>query len=374
MASVKLPWDLEEEIISRLPPRYLLRFRSVCKQWNSVFNDQSFLENHMGRSRPQLIFLTESKSFSIGIDLGGGGGVDPKIEVCELASDFPNQTKNARITSITACDGLLFRHFWEKGVAIWNPWLRQVGWIEYEDKAFELCGVGYDSIGYKILGRFHCLRSDGDGCQRGYDRFAIYDCASQALKFIDSPLTRWSTRADPMSLNGNLFWIGYSGETRKHVIQSFDFSMVTFKEIFCLLPCEKMLTVNQLILAVFEGGRLSLLNRNYVTGKIEIWVTNNKVVVDKGEQVVWVNLMTFPTSNLPILINKLWGIMYFIFDKTLIMCWSEDETGDVCIYLVREDVFKKISMGSGSVLRYSHCVYVPNLIPVPLEFRSLQVY
>ncbi|KAL1202698.1 F-box protein [Cardamine amara subsp. amara] len=338
MAVVKLPWDLEEEILSRLPPRPLVQLRSVCKHWNALFNDKSFLNNHLARARPQFIFLTESKIYSIDINLGG------TLEVRELPYDFPCQAMDLMHTTITSCDGFLFRDFWKQGVAVWNPWLRQVGWIDYEDKGFHFCGVGYDSPDkdYKILGYLDCLRRVSD-------------------------TYHWPTM-EPLSLNGNLYWVVHDLETHECFIRCFDFSSEIFKP-FCLLPCQKNHSRDELVLAVFKGDRFSLLKQCYVTGKIEIWVTNKKI---DGEEVVWINFMTLPTSNLPKLVNKFCGISYFIFDKTLIMCCGDGQTGAPCIYIVREDMFKKIQIES-RIVRFSHCVYLPNLVAVPLKFRSLQV-
>ncbi|KAG7589128.1 F-box domain [Arabidopsis suecica] len=359
MELVKLPWDLEEEILSRLPPRSLVRFRSVCKHWNDLFNDKRFHNNHFARARPQFIFLTESKiSYSIDIDLRG------TIEVREVVSDFTCQAMDLIHTTITACDGLLFRDFWKQGVAVWNPWLRQVRWIEYEDKGFHFCGVGYDSCkpekSYKILGYFNCLRKVSDTYHVSYRRVAIYECSSHALKFIDAPFTQWPIMA-PLSLNGNLYWLTHEPETYKYFIRSFDFSKEIFKP-FCLLPCLKNRSRDELVLAVFKRDRFSLLKQCNVTGKIDIWVTKKKI---DGEEVVWINLMTLPTTNLPKLVNKFCGISYFIYDKTLIMCCGDHQTGAACIYFVKGDIFKKIQIDSGSV-RFSHCVYLPNLLSVPL--------
>lgn len=123
MASVKLHWDLEEEILSRLPARSLVRFRTVCKQWNALLNDKMFVNKHLGRARRhQFIFLTEfEKMYSIDIDLGG------TIELREIPYDFPCPPVKSRYITNTVCDGLLFHEFWKQGVVVWNPWLRQVG-------------------------------------------------------------------------------------------------------------------------------------------------------------------------------------------------------------------------------------------------------
>ncbi|RID71733.1 hypothetical protein BRARA_C03657 [Brassica rapa] len=373
LISYNLPWDLEEKILSGLPPLYLVRFRTVSQHWNALLNDTRFINNHLARVRPQIIFLTESKVYSIEIDLCGGGA-DPTIEVREIPSDFPYQATDLTHTTITTCDGFLFRDFWKQGVAIWNPWLRQVGWIEYVDKDFHFCGVGYDRTradkSYKILGYFNCLRTVSNTYQVGYKKVAVYECASHALKFLDVPFKQWPNMA-PLSLNGNLYWVTSNPEdTHRHeyVIRSFDFSSEMFKT-FCLLPCRKNHSRDELLLAVYKRDGFSLLKQCYVTGEIEIWVTKNKI---DEEEVEWINLMTFPTSNLPKLINKLCGVSYFIYDKTLIMCCGDEETGAACIYIVREDMCKKIQIDLG-IVRFSHSVYLPNFISVPSEFRPLRV-
>ncbi|KAG2246574.1 hypothetical protein Bca52824_086202 [Brassica carinata] len=378
MTTVKLPWDMEVELLTWLPPRSLVRFRAVCKKWNSLLNDKSFLNQHSSRSRPQFIFLTKSKTYSIDVDLGGAG-VGPTIKMCEVASDFPCQPMNWENINVASCDGLLFREFLRKGVAVWNPWLKHMGLIEFKEKDFYFGGVGYDSNrpekGYQILGYF--CRVD-DTCKKGYDKFAVYECAAKTFKCIDSPFRKWSLwsaiteAAAPLSLKGNLFWIGYCNEIRESTIQSFSFSRGIFIKKFCMLPCEKVFYVNKLVLAIYKGDRLSLLNQRYATGKIEIWVTKDKI--DDRAQVVWENLMNLSTTNLPRLKDEYYGVRYFIIDKTIIMCYENSQTGAACVYIVSGDMFKKIPIDYGNVLECYHRVYFPNLIRLPLEFRrSLEI-
>ncbi|KAJ0249181.1 F-box protein [Hirschfeldia incana] len=373
MAPVSLPWDVEKEILSRLPPLSLVKFRTVSQHWNALLNDKKFINSHLTRVRPQFIFLTDSKVYSIDIDLDRA--LDPKIEVREIPSNFPYQATDLTHTTITSCDEFLFRDFWKQGVAIWNPWLRQVGWIEYVDKDFHFCGVGYDNSRpdkrFKILGYFNCLRTVSNTYQVGYKRVGVYECASQALKFLDVPFKQWPNVA-PLSLNGNLYWVTDNPEDNhrhEYLIRSFDFSSEMFKT-FCVLPCRKSHSRDEFVLAVYKRDGFSLLKQCYETGEVEIWVTKKNI--NDEEEVEWVNLMTLPTSNLPKLINKLCGVSYFIFDKTLIMCCGDEETEAACIYIVREDMCKKIQIGFG-IVRFSHCVYLPNFISIPSEFRPLRV-
>ncbi|KAG7640654.1 F-box associated interaction domain [Arabidopsis suecica] len=353
MASGKLPWELEEEILCRLPPGSLVR-------------------KSLGCARPQFIILPESKIYSIGTI--GLDDFDPKIEVRELACQFHFKVEKWAFTRITACDGLLFRDFWNQGVTIWNPWLRQVGWIEYkEDRDFRFCGVGYDACkpekGYKIFGYFN--RFYDTKLKIGH-RFAIFECASQAFKFIDSP--EWpmlAGRGEYVSLNGNLYWTAYNEDTREHFLGSFDFSTEISMHI-CLLPCGKHVSGlrDKLVLTVFKGDQFALLKQSRISSNTEIWVTNDKI--NSSNNVVWLNLMTLSIPDFPSLFHQLSDISYFIHDMTLILCCDDNQTGVGCIFIARGDLCKKIQIDSVS-LGFSQCVHLPSLTSVPLEFRSLQV-
>lgn len=113
MAPVKLPCDLEEEILSRLPPLSLVRSRTVCQHWNTLLNDKSFLNKHLSRVRPQFIFLTDSKAYSINIDLHTGGA-DPTVEVHEEPSDFPYQAIDLTHNTSPLAMGFFFVTFGSK--------------------------------------------------------------------------------------------------------------------------------------------------------------------------------------------------------------------------------------------------------------------
>ncbi|KAL1188488.1 Protein SUPPRESSOR OF NIM1 1 [Cardamine amara subsp. amara] len=369
---VKLPWELEEDILSRLPPQSLVRFRTLCKKWNSLFTDKSFLNNHLSHSRPQFVFLTNSKIYSI--DIINHNSNDPTIELHELpSSDIPNWDTLMNFTTIITCDDLLFYNFrsWENNTALWNPWLRQVRWMEFEINHFFVFGLGYDNSRpekvYKILGYFPSHRK----VPREEDqRVVVYDCASHTLRVIDKPKEYWPitniAKKSIVSLNGNLYWFACNFETHEFFIRIFDFSRESFKT-FCPLPCKKNYHIDEIHLAVFKGDRFSLLKQSCLTREVGIWVTKNRISNnngDDGESVKWIKLMTLPKSYLPNLYCKFDRMSYFIYERTLFMCSGDDETGVACIYIVREDMCKKIQIGFG-IRKCCHCVYTPNLISLP---------
>lgn len=65
----------------------------------------------------------------------------------------------------------------------------------------------------------------------GYDRqrVAVYECASHALRFIETPNNNMhiseNAKRSHVSLNGNLYWIR---QTHEYFIQSFDFYLGDF--------------------------------------------------------------------------------------------------------------------------------------------------
>ncbi|KAF3606999.1 hypothetical protein DY000_02050240 [Brassica cretica] len=346
----RLPWELEEEILTRLPPKFLVRFRTVCKQWNSLFNDRSFIYNHLSLPRPQFILLTKYTIYSIDI-------TDPTMKLLErhtsrlgLRYDNSRPEKVYKMLGYMRCPSKVQT----------NSYLQRVS-MEVVDNV------------YKMLGYFRSPPEDQINVYP--DRVVICECAFQTLRFIDTPDEDMpmseTAKSSHVSLNGNLYWIACNRQTREYFIQSSDFSSEIFKPV-CLLSFQESPSCDEHVLAVFKGDRFSLLMQCYLTRKIEIWVTKRKI--DDTEEMVWMKLMTLTATNLPKLFNKLYGVSYFIYDKTLVMCCGDDESGKPCIYIVKGDTCNKIHIGAdlnslaSRITWFSHCAYVPNWTSVPLEF------
>ena len=59
MAMEKLPEELLMEILSRLPVKYLLRFRSVSKYWFSLIQNPSFISLNHNRAQNNHCLLVK---------------------------------------------------------------------------------------------------------------------------------------------------------------------------------------------------------------------------------------------------------------------------------------------------------------------------
>ncbi|CAH8278989.1 unnamed protein product [Arabidopsis lyrata] len=356
----KLPWELVDEILSRVPPTSLFRFRTVCKRWNVLFYDKTFMNNHKMTFR--FILATESKIYSVSID--------PKIEVCELTLYFPG-LEYQKPQYLVDCDKFLLYGL-DKGAVVWNPWLRQSRWIESSEikqTPMQFSGIGDVDRNYKILAS--CSPTglpNKSWCK-------IYDFASDAWKDYGSgdgieERSSYVTFGDSVSLNGTLYWVAIEKTHKSFHLACFDFSRGKFIK-GRNLPCEKTNSLKDaLVLGVFKGDRLSLLKQCHKTKKIEIWVTKYKVNTNLArEDVEWINFMEVSSPNFPSLVYYSQP-SYFIEDKRLVVC-SWDKIGRAWIYVLGEN-----KLISKSHIDYVvdpwpfHCTFIPSLVPVPRSQRE----
>ncbi|CAH8387139.1 unnamed protein product [Eruca vesicaria subsp. sativa] len=298
----QLPWELIEEILSRVPLKSLVRLSVVCKRWNIILDDKKFINSHKETFR--FILTTKSKIYSVSID--------PKIVVRELPGLIYINPE-----TLIDCDEFLICNV-GTGAVIWNPWRSEVNL--------------YKSIwGIDNMLKIH-----------DFEEFGTWTHVNVRSGDSNQRRKRTTQSEIGVSLNGSLFWICYLDKTDPlYCLGRFDFSKERFYT-FCELPCGM--------------------------SHIEIWVTKNKVDVEDGGDVVWVELMTLSIPNFPSL-----GLAepnsqqpsYYIDDKRLVVCCC-DESGQPWIYVFGEDkLISKVQLDSLVGLWPSHCTYFPSLVPVP---------
>ncbi|CAL9222897.1 unnamed protein product, partial [Arabidopsis halleri] len=349
-----LPWELIEEILSRVPPKSLVRFRTVSKQWNALFDDKTFMNNHKMTFR--FILATESKIYSVSIH--------PMIVVRELPFGTPG-LESLEIDNLVDCNELLLCDK-NNGAVVWNPWLGQSSWIEpsLKHSGMQFEGIGYDNKSYKIAASSPQTRNKDD-------LWTIYDFAYDVwIDHEPEPDDDDSVYVESVvSLNGTFYWVCSHDETVPlcYHIRKFDFSSGLFIR-FCDLPCGRNHHDSEaLVLGVFRGDRFSLLKQCMVTKKIEIWVTEKKINHEDGDDVVWMNFMTFSSPNLPDLVETVTYTKpsYFIQDKRLVVC-SCDNTGHAWIYILGDNkLISKTRIDCVVDPWPLHCTFVPSLVPVP---------
>lgn len=224
--------------------------------------------------------------------------------------------------------------------------------------------MGYDSSrtekSYKILGTEHPYSRQG---------LAIFEFATNTWKLIDRArshlLQPESIGFNSVSLNGNLYWTAYNLETGQCFIRFLDFSKEVINPL-CSLPREDTGISHIHVLAIFKGDRFSLLEQCHSTMNIEIWVTKKKI--SNGDPVKWIKFMTVSKPNIP-MFGHMWS-SYLVdtnmYGKSFVMCSIDKETKQACVYVVRENMYKKIKIGD-VFCKLGCSVYVPSLIPITVD-------
>ncbi|CAN6974748.1 unnamed protein product [Brassica rapa subsp. trilocularis] len=319
-----VPCDLIVEILSHVPPKSLIRFRTVSKQWNTLINDKAFINNN--KTTSQFFLATKSKIYGV--------RVNPKIEVSELTLDIP-ALESLLPRHLINCEGLLLCSM-GKGAVVWNPYLGQTRWIEPESNhpLIKFYGIGYDYDNrYKTLASYKKYWATKTS-------WKTHDFSSNAWKdlhtmvMISDSSTHQKGGSNTfhttcgLSLNGTWYRIASYDKTKYlFFLINFDFSIEAFYK-FCDLPCEDNHHQDTLVIGAFKGDRFSLLKQSHLTKKIQIWLTKNKIHNKGGADVEWMNFMEVSAPNLPTLVQtrSYSQPSFFIDDKRLVVC-SCDETG-----------------------------------------------
>ena len=157
-----LPFDLITDILCRLPVKYLVQFRCVCKSWNSLISDPKFAEKHLRLSTTRLVHTLTYSNLPYKYIL----------KSCPLHSVFNNLTTNQTAHPITqlkipwkhvvsflgSCNGILcllacgYTGF--VTIRLWNPSIRKFNELPYLGKQQgEMYGFGYDAVtnNYKVV-------------------------------------------------------------------------------------------------------------------------------------------------------------------------------------------------------------------------------
>lgn len=137
MVNPVLPHELILEILSHLPVKPLLRFKCVCKSWNSLISDPQFAKLHLHRSSAKTADFTRLRFMFSTIILDSGRRYASSFSVSSLIQNpSPNlaapqnslyELKNGVSVAdrvFGSCNGLisiLSLNEGEFSVRVWNP-------------------------------------------------------------------------------------------------------------------------------------------------------------------------------------------------------------------------------------------------------------
>lgn len=293
-----LPLDLVEEILCRLPVKFLLQFRCVCKSWNSLISDDSqFAKKHLRvsttRHRRYHLILSSTNSSREKLLLWDSPipsvfSSVPTASVTQEQLSFPLTLDNRYGGSlgVSTCDGILCFAINQCFPLLWNPSIRKFKILPPLEnprrtisETFYSFGYDHFSNNYKIVavsslfpqrGRVVNVHSLGTDYWRRIPDFPSYGLVSLPGIFV----------------SGTVNWVAFDGS-----FWAFILSLDLKKE-----SCQKLLRPNyqmanndsNMTLGVWRDC-LCILCRGDSDGSKTIWLMK-----EYGNQESWTKLFTIP--------------------------------------------------------------------------------
>ncbi|PON56070.1 F-box domain containing protein [Trema orientale] len=242
-----LPDDVTLEILLRLDPKSLMRFKCVCKSWKSIINHSCFINMHLKHQVPYTVFVNHRCPREI-FSFGRSRNFDKISNIIRIPV--------ANVKSIEGSDrGILCLTGDNNAIYLWNPAINQVKKIpsppfSNSDEGFRL-GFGYNPMtnDFTVVGvggpTVRAISSTPfsvvDYLFTSNNEVAIYSLRRNSWKRSQMPHIFNSSDVITMSdqiwlspvVSGCIHWMLYYGRhdwsQSQHGIVSFDMNTEEFK-------------------------------------------------------------------------------------------------------------------------------------------------
>lgn len=277
---LSLPEELQHEVIYRTPVEALIQSATLCKRWTALLTNKKVIHTHLDRSAERFIRTVDTVNV-----------VDPVTRICSSTSPVPREFQDPNNTdALLHCDGLMLcrlrgchvKRFEPEDprrpqIAIWNPVLRKVKWIMPSDcvSAYNNFGLGYKNRGDYLILRFPQIQYK---FVEGENPVEIYELKNESWRTLEHVKVDWvvDRSCQGVSVLGNMYWVvaPEKKKKRKSYILGFNFTVETFNDV-CLCPPPPLSCGGDRYLSCYSKDRLSLLQEDTKSRKIEVWLSNN---------------------------------------------------------------------------------------------------
>ncbi|KAI3758072.1 hypothetical protein L6452_05619 [Arctium lappa] len=292
MLKAELPDEVIRDILSRLPVKSLLQFRSVSKHWRGLIADTHFVKSHLKKvlalSSHHQILVPASPLMSLSYN-ASPDDINASIEL-----DSPFLKPRTSIKILGSCNGLVCLIDGTRDVIIYNPSTRR------HFKPYQLPQqVLPCSNRIEFVYGFGCGSNPNDMRVVRFPRFAR---DSEYIKSMVCGVASGSPVSGVVAynydfidtvgtfLNGSLHWLAHhsNNDNENRAIASFNISEETFGDL-SLPPQEGSLPYYNL--GVLQGCLSALCDDMYYTD-VEVWLMKEYGVVNSWTKFIKVPLNT----------------------------------------------------------------------------------
>ncbi|OMP04625.1 hypothetical protein COLO4_09451 [Corchorus olitorius] len=289
-----LPVEVIEEILKRLPVNSLLKCRPVCKTWNSLITDPSFIWTHLQTSlskphTPLLLRGDNKDEYFVHSD-------DDDFDVLKKFR-FPSQRMlppSPWFRLVGSCNGLIclcleygLLDFGEYKLYLWNPSIHKYITLPKPDITFlsdtsyyQHIGFGFDSEthDYKVLNLVTMVLDGLDGIGETVEAY-LFSLNTNSWKNITATYSypEYTIEGHSLSVfvNGILHWLGYKKGNDgwfTNMVLGLDTSTERFLDITLPENLVGLCPTNLCIMKYGESSIAVLKSDSEDYGQLEVWV------------------------------------------------------------------------------------------------------
>ncbi|KAG7543516.1 F-box associated domain type 1 [Arabidopsis thaliana x Arabidopsis arenosa] len=403
MSMSDLPRDMLEEILSRVPINSIRAVQSTCKNWNTLFNDQSFTKNLFGKTiatkerESLVVMMMDYKVYLMSVNLHGihkdddddnnvKSSIMHKAKLVSLNDDADDLINH--IDRIFHCNGLLLLICFTKHIiklAVMNPYFGQTRWIKPRN-TYHYCDtfvIGYEKKMNKSLRTHKILRfNDGYIENDQIYEFEIYNFNFDSWKVFDFT-PDWNIFFNHLgvSLKGNTYWFATDMYKKEPITDlpyfliCFDFTTERFGPRLPLPFHSYDDGDDTVTLSSVRDEQLAVLFHCEDTWRMEIWVTT-KI---NPKEVSWNKLFLhihYPFTD--------WAGSFFIDEKTnvaVVLCkfhpWLPVRS-NIAHIVGKDGYFKEVDLGEHTHNKHCYyplvCAYVPSSVQIKQDAPVMQYH
>ncbi|GAU40202.1 hypothetical protein TSUD_397290 [Trifolium subterraneum] len=310
-----LPTELILDILLRLPVKYLLQFRCVCKLWKTLISETLIAKKRLAFSDYENSYSYPLKS----IFENPSSRIIPDI-FCGLGINY--------YYILGSCNGFLCYYDMDQfNIVMYNP---SIGLkskcspkITSPNWSMPCNGFGYDQVNdkYKVLAVVE--HEDGDSDHEDASYTKIYTFGEDSWRTIQDFPINPPTEGIGIYVSGTLNWFHYKWYKlhKQYMVHSFDLEKETYREF--LVPfvgddcmCRPSLCVlNDRLCVCFVNKThlVALLMKEY--GVVESWT--NLMTIPREKLIFLNSIERSSTINLLFISN---GVALLMVSSQLILC------------------------------------------------------
>ncbi|MCH85128.1 F-box/kelch-repeat protein [Trifolium medium] len=331
-----LPFDLIPEILCRLPVKFLLQFRCICKLWKSLISDSKFTNKHLTLSTTRTLHCI-SYSHNVNVLLNSYSLDSTFTSITQ--TQFPSPDTN--VSFVGSCNGILCLVIHGVDLVLlklWNPSIRKfkelhLPPISDPQKFPFMYGFRYDPISdnYKVVVVF-CDDVSSES------EVKVHTLGTDSWKSVpEFPFLTVSVSAQPSGqyVSGTINWSVYTGI--KRFIVSFDLVNECYQEV--LLPGDfDKVDEHKLRLTVFRDCLCMIYGE-------DVWVMK-----EYGNKESWTKLFNISYMRHPRAPSYGDIKAICVFEDEQVLLYREDERWRHISYNYKNDTSKFIAFENESNL------------------------